>query len=365
MSELTEEQHEIVEAVKAIADRHANSAAVRESFGGIATKLWETLAGEVGAAAIGIPEEYDGLGMTPMESHLILEILGEYLAPTPFLSSAVVAAGALLASGADDACARLLPAIAAGETVATLAWASPSGQWDPSHSALEAAPAGDSWEVSGTSRLVLDGVEADLVLAVARGPEGPVLVEITDSGRVTRERVPALDPTLNLAELTFDKARARVLSDSGATIDRVRDTFLIALTALQVGAAARGLAMTVEYAGQRVQFGRPIGSFQALKHRMADMHVALETSRSISRAAARALAEDSSDVSRLAAMAKAWCSDALNLIASETVQLHGGIAITWEHDAHLVFKRAHALDQLLGQASDQRQRLAVDLGLKG
>lgn len=363
MSELNEEQQEIVEAVRAIADRHAGSAAVREAFGGIAQKLWETLAGEVGAAAIAIPEEYDGIGMSALESHLILETLGEYLAPTPFLSSAVVSAGALLASGDDDACARLLPGIAAGETIATLAWASPAGEWEPEASALEAAPAGDAWEVSGSCPLVLDGAQADLILVIARGSDGPVLLEVTDPTPVTRTPTPALDPTMNFAELTFEESPARLLSHSTDVLDRVRDTFLIALTALQVGAATRGLAMTVEYAGQRVQFGRAIGSFQALKHRMADMHVALDTSRSISRAAARALAEGSSDVPRLAAMAKAWCSEALNLVASETIQLHGGIAITWEHDAHLVFKRAHALDQLLGQASDQRQRLGVDLGL--
>lgn len=365
MSELNEEQLEIVEAVRAITDRHADSAAVRGAFGGIAQKLWETLAGEVGAAAIAIPEEYDGIGMSPLESHLILEVLGESLAPTPFLSSAVVSAGALLASGDDDACARLLPGIGAGESIATLAWASPTGEWEPAASALDAAPAGEGWEVSGTIPLVLDGAQADLLLVIARGPDGPVLLEITDAQGVTRRQTPALDPTMNIAELTFESSSARLLSDSAEVLDRVRDTFLIALTALQVGAAARGLAMTVDYAGQRVQFGRPIGSFQALKHRMADMHVALDTSRSISRAAAKALADGSSDVPRLAAMAKAWCSDALNLIASDTIQLHGGIAITWEHDAHLVFKRAHALDQLLGQASDQRQRLAVDLGLTG
>ena len=365
MSELTEEQQEIVGAVRAIADRHAGSAAIREAFGGVTQKLWETLAGEVGAAAIAIPEEYDGVGMTAVESHLILETLGEYLAPTPFLSSAVLGAGALLASGDDDACGRLLPGIAAGETIATLGWASPAGEWDPDASALEAVPAGETWEVSGVSPLVLDGAQADLVLAIARTPSGPALFEITEAEAITRRATPALDPTMNFAELAFEKVPARLLSDSADVISSVRDTFLIALTALQVGAAARGLAMTVEYAGQRVQFGRPIGSFQALKHRMADMHVSLETSRSISRAAARALAEGSSDVSRLAAMAKAWCSDALNLIASETIQLHGGIAITWEHDAHLVFKRAHALDQLLGQASDQRQRLAGTLGLSG
>lgn len=364
-TELTEEQQEIVAAVRALADRHATPAAVRAAFGGVDANLWEKLAGEIGAAAIAIPEEYDGIGETTFESHLILEVLGEYLAPTPFLSSAVIGAGAILASGDSDACERLLPQIAAGESVATLAWADPRGRWDPASSGLTATEAQGGWHLDGQVPFVLDGAEADVILALAQAPTGPALFEVSDASHLERESTPALDPTLNFAALTFTAAPARLLSDDQGVLERVRDTFLVALTALQVGAGARGLAMTVEYAGQRVQFGRPIGSFQALKHRMADMHVALETSQSISRAAARALAEGSSDSSRLAAMAKAWCSESLERIASEMVQLHGGIAITWEHDAHLVFKRAHALDQLLGQASDQRRRLAGALGLRG
>lgn len=364
MSELTEEQQEIIEAVRAVADRHATSADVREAFGGTAHTLWETLAGEIGAAAIAIPEEYDGVGFTSMESHLILETLGEYLAPTPFLSSAVVAAGALLAAADEDAKSRLLPAIASGETVATLAWATRAGTWNPTEVEINAADAGGQWTLTGVSPLVLDGAAANALLTIAQTADGPALFEIIGAETVSREPAAALDPTLNIATLTFSDTPARLLSADPTVLDHIRDTFLVALTALQVGAAARGLAMTVEYAGQRVQFGRPIGSFQALKHRMADMHVALETSRSISRAAARALAEGSEDLPRLAATAKAWCSDALNQIASETIQLHGGIAITWEHDAHIIFKRAHALDQLLGQASDQRSRLARILELQ-
>lgn len=362
MSELTDEQQEIIGAVHAVAERHATSAAVREAFGGVAQKFWDTLAGDIGAAAIAIPEEYDGIGLTSVESHLILETLGEYLAPTPFLSSAVLSARALLAAGNEEASSRLLPRIATGKIVATVAWADEKGTWNPASSAVTATHDGDEWSLSGRSPLVLDGVQADCILAIASTPQGSALFEVSDAGTVERTASLALDPTMNFSELTFTQTPARLLSESPQVLEHIRDTFLVAITALQVGAASRGLAMTVEYAGQRVQFGRPIGSFQALKHRMADMHVALETSRSISRAAAQALAEGSADTVRLAAMAKSWCSEALNLIASETIQLHGGIGITWEHDAHLIFKRAHALDQLLGQSSTQRTRLAQDLG---
>lgn len=362
-SELTDDQLEFVSAVRTLADRYATSAAVRGAFGGTDDALWSKLAGEIGAAAIAIPEEFDGIGATEVESHLILEVLGEYLAPTPYLSSAVIAAGAILASGDAGAQERLLPGIASGEQVATLAWADPRGEWEPSSVELVATGGPQDWHLDGQVPLVLDGAHADVVLAIAQTPAGPALFEVADAAGINREVTPALDPTLNFATVTFTATPARILSLEPATMERVRDVFLIALSALQVGAAARGLAMTVEYAGQRVQFGRQIGSFQALKHRMADMHVALETARSISRAAARALAAGEPDTPRLAAMAKAWCSESLNLIASETIQLHGGIAITWEHDAHLVFKRAHALDQLLGQTSDQRRRLARELGL--
>ncbi|OLT37749.1 hypothetical protein BJF79_05965 [Actinomadura sp. CNU-125] len=167
-----------------------------------------------------------------------------------------------------------------------------------------------------------------------------------------------LDLTLRFARIDFDRAPARPLcEDARGPLAGLRDVAAVAVTALQVGAAQRGLDMTVAYAKEREQFGRPIGSFQALKHRMADMLVHVETSRTLSWAAAWSAARDTADFGERAAMAKSWCSDALNAVAAETVQLHGGIAVTWEHDAQLLFKRAHATSQLFGRPHEHRRRL--------
>ncbi|QTV79083.1 acyl-CoA dehydrogenase family protein [Microbacterium sp. NIBRBAC000506063] len=172
---------------------------------------------------------------------------------------------------------------------------------------------------------------------------------------MTRTATPAMDLTLRVASLTFDGTPARPLGEgSGDVIEAVHAHALTAVSAIQAGTASRALDMTVEYAKQRVQFGRTIGSFQAIKHRLADMHVQAEIARTTTRAAAAALANGTGDRLELAALAKITCSQALETIAAETIQLHGGIAITWEHDAHLVFKRAHALGELFGTARELR-----------
>lgn len=365
-TELTEEQSELVDAVRTLLERRAGSAAVRAAMAQPEgdTALWQTLAEEIGIAAIAVPEEYGGFGATVFESHLVLEQLGEALAAVPALGSGVLATQAILAAADEDASSRLLPALASGEQTGALAWADARGRWSPEDVAVTASAAGDAWTLDGEAPLVIDGGSAEILLAIARTESGPGLFEVVDASAVERVATPAVDPTLRFATLRFSGTPARALSlDEEAVLDRIRVSALVAISALQTGAAARGLSMTLEYAGQRVQFGRLIGSFQALKHRLADMHVQLESARSLSRAAARALAADDPDADRLAAMAKAWCGDALDLIASETIQLHGGIGITWEHDAHLVFKRAHALSQLFGQASAQRTQLATALGL--
>ncbi len=364
-SELTDEQTELQTAIRTLLERRGSTLASRaaaQSDDGFDRELWSTLSEEIGAAALAIPEEFDGIGATSFESHLVLEALGESLIPSPYLGSVAIAAQAILLSGDSDSASRLLPGIAAGESIAALAWADPTGQWSPAATGVVASEGDDSWTLDGTTPLVLDGAVADPILVIATTPDGPGLFEILDAASVTRIAVPAVDPMLRFATLGFSGSAARLLTRDKEVFDRIRDTALVAITALQCGVAQRGLTMTVEYSKQRFQFGRAIGSFQALKHRMADMHVRVETSRSISRAAARSLAYGDSDVGRLALVAKAWCGDSLDLVAAETVQIHGGIAITWEHDAQLVFKRAHALSQLFGQAGHQRRRLARELG---
>ncbi len=312
----TEEQDELASIVASLLDKHSDSAAVRaamESESGYDETLWQALCEQVGVAALAIPEEYDGFGASLVETAVVLEELGRNLAPAPLLATALASA-ALLVLGDDDQKSSLLPRIASGE-VATLV----------------------------TGELMLSG---DLALQ----PRGSALVVCGDD----LERVGSLDQTLALSRLV-----------GAPDLEGPLLHVAWALTsALQVGAAQRGLDMTVAYSKERVQFGRPIGSFQALKHRMADMLVLVEASRSASwgaTAAAAAYVQDPTDaradvLARRAAVARSYCSDALDHIASETVQLHGGIAITWEHDAQLVFKRAHALSRLWEPAHVARAR---------
>lgn len=352
---LSEEQVELASTLRALLAKRADSAAVRaaaDSDEGFDRALWELLCEQVGVAALAVPEEHDGAGFSAFETCVVLEELGRSLAPSPLLATLVVSE-TLLASGSTDACARLLPRVAAGE-IATLAWAGLTGPGRP-----EPVRADDS-RLSGTVGPVLLGDVAGVLLVAARTADGPDSVGLFEvdpaAPGLTRTRTPAMDTTLRLATLELDGVEATpVVADAGAALARAHLVGTAAVAALQVGGAQRGLDMTVAYAKERVQFGRPIGSFQALKHRMADMLVLVETARSIAWAAAYAVSVGSDDAARLAASAGSWCSDALEQVAAETVQMHGGIAITWEHDAQLVFKRAHALGQLFGQAHEHRR----------
>ncbi len=294
---LSEEQQALTQAVRALLAKGTDDP-------------WPVMCEQIGVAALAVPEEYDGVGASLLESMLVLEEVGRSLAPSPLLAS-VVAAEALLAGGTDEAKAELLPRIAAGEVAAF---------------AVPGEPALDADQAS----VLLVAGDA-LVLA-----DGPA------------ERVPSMDQTIRLGVVS--SAEGAPVGDAARARERAALVGAVGVAALSVGLAERALEMTVAYSKERVQFGRPIGSFQALKHRMADLLVLVEMSRSASWAASYALATDAPNAVELAHVAKAYCSDALAKVAAETVQLHGGIAITWEHDAQRVFKRAHALGQLYGAA---------------
>ncbi|MGW2183055.1 acyl-CoA dehydrogenase family protein [Streptomyces sp. NPDC001732] len=359
---LSEEQNELSATVRNLLARRSDSDSVRKavrSARGYDEGLWKTLCEQIGAAGLAVPEEYGGAGFSLFEAHLVLEQLGAALAPSPLLGSGVVAAQAVLRSGNAGACERLLPGIAEGTSVAALAWAGEDARWHTDRCDVHASR-GDGWTLSGAATLVLDGGAADVLLVVASPAAGQVgLFEVDPAhDKVRRTPTPAMDTTLQLARVEFDNVPASPLTlEATDLLETLYDIAAVAVTGLQVGAAQRGLDMTVAFCKERVQFGRPIGSFQALKHRMADMLVEVETARSASWAAAWSAAQSEPDLRHRAATAKAWCSEALNKVASEAVQLHGGIAITWEHDAQMVFKRAHATSQLFGQPHEHRQRL--------
>ncbi|GAA3490018.1 acyl-CoA dehydrogenase family protein [Streptomyces cremeus] len=349
----TEEQEELRAAVRSVLARHEGPAA------------WRPLVRDIGVAALTTPEEYGGLGCPGrMEVHVVMEELGRALSPVPYLGSAVLAAEALIASGNDDVCARLLPPLADGASVAALAWAEagaeqPRGTWEAAGLttyAEESTTSGD-WLLTGTKEYVPAADAPDVLLALARTPAGLALFEVPDPAGCFVP-LPAMDRTRPLARIVLDAAPARLVSTDGARVlARVRDLAITALAAEQVGAAGRALEITVRYAKERVQFGRPIGSFQAVKHRIADAHVLLEAARSLALAAAGSGAAPGP-----AAAAKAACSEAYQQIAGEMIQLHGGIGITWEHPAHDFFKRAHGTAHFLGSPDTHRRRLAKLLG---
>ncbi len=303
-----------------------------------------------------------------------MEELGRGLTPSPMLGSAVLAAQALLASGDAAACQRLLPAVADGTAIAALAWTDEGGHWDPGKAAYDARPtaasnspsaSGTTWLLTGAAHYVLDGDVADVLLAAAHTPDGVALFEVDPRHNgVTRRAVTTMDTTRRLAVVRLDEAPGLLLGDhagaaGGLALARARDLACVALTAEQVGAAQRALDLTVGYTKVRVQFGRAIGSFQALQHRMADLYVLVESARSLSYAAASAAAEGAPDLGLRAAAAKAYCSEVLARVAGQMIQLHGAIGITWEHDAHRYFKRAHGSGQLFGRPAEHIARVAA------
>jgi alkylation response protein AidB-like acyl-CoA dehydrogenase len=321
--------------------------------------LWRRL-GEIGVPGLAISERYGGAGAGPVETHIAAEELGRDLTPSPLLGSAVLAAQALLASGDDAACRRLLPAIADG-SVAALAWTTAAGHWDPAEVACRAAAAAPGWALHGEAHYVLDGDSANILLVAARTPEGIGLFEVDPAqDGVSRSAVTTMDPSRRMATVRLDGATGpRIGGQAVEALARARDLACIAFSAEQVGAARRALDMTVDYTKVRVQFGRAIGGFQALQHRMADLHVLVESARSFSYAAAQAADDGAPDVGLRAAAAKVYCSEALQRVAAEAIQLHGAIGITWQHDAHRYLKRAHGTAQLFGLPSEHVARIAA------
>jgi alkylation response protein AidB-like acyl-CoA dehydrogenase len=339
-----DERDELRAAVRGLIDRLGGTTAARrvmETESGYDAELWGRLAGELGLAGLAIDEEHGGQGATFVELAVALEELGRAVLPAPFLSSVVLAAGA--AGGDADALKR----IAAG-TPAALAYG------DGHASATQD---GDVWRITGDYNHVLDGPAAEFFI-VAVGDDVFVVEAAADG--VRRTPLATLDQTRRQARVTMENASGRRVED--ADVDRALDLGRVALAAEAVGGARWCLEVTVAYAKTREQFGRPIGSFQALKHRMADMHVLVETAAATAEHAAWVAAYDVDQLPLVAAMAKTYCADAYAQLAQETIQLHGGIGFTWEHDAHLHLKRAWSNRLLLGEPRQLRARVA-DLAL--
>ena len=371
------EQEELRTSVRRFLADRAPIATVRElmdTTDGLDAAVWKQAGEQLGLQGIAVPEEYGGSGFSFAEQAIVLEELGAALYGGPYLASAVLAATALLASPDEDARKAYLPGVASGEVIATLAFTEEDGSWDPAAIRLAASreSASGSWRLDGRKSFVLDGHTAGLILVVARTGDDLSLFAVAadagpaGSGGLTRTALPTLDQTRKLARIDFDSVPATLIGSAGdgaAVLGHTLDVAAVAQAAEQLGGAQRALDMAVEYAKVRHQFGRPIGSFQAIKHRCADLLVEVESLRSAVQYAAAAVAENSAEVPTVASLVKAYASDVYFHVAAENIQIHGGIGFTWEHDAHLYFKRAKASELFLGDASYHREHLAERIGL--
>jgi alkylation response protein AidB-like acyl-CoA dehydrogenase len=361
----TSEQQELRRTVRRYLADKSPSAQVRrlmDTEDGYDPGVWSQLAGQLGLVGLTIPEEHGGSGCGPVEQLIVCEEMGRTLLCAPYLSTAVLATSALLASADRAAQAGLLPGIAAGSLIATLAVPEDEGAWNTSALRTRARVQGSRWLVTGQKKFVPDGASASLILVAAQAPAGPSLFAVDGAAPgLARRPLRTLDMTRKQAVIDFDEVPARLVGAAGAAaviVDHAVRLGSIMLAAEQVGGAQRCLDMSVDYAKLRYQFGRPIGSFQAIKHKCADMLLEVESARSAAYYAAWAAADGASDLPLAASLAKACCSEAYVNAAAENIQIHGGIGFTWEHDAHLYYRRAQSAEAMLGTPAEHRDLAA-------
>ncbi len=374
----TEEQQQLREAARAFLEARSTPEQVRaamESELGYESELWRELAGELGFAAVLTPEAQGGLGLGQVELIALVEVMGEFLLCAPFFSSVCLATNAILLQASEAQQQALLPELSEGRSVATLAFAERGAERGAAGVRTSWRQEGDAFVLSGAKCFVPDGHSADLLLVPAReaGSEGAAGVALFalpgDTPGLSRRALPTMDATRRLAELELDEVRVPQsamlggAADAWPAIARTLDLAALALAAEQVGGAQRCLDLSVGYAKERVQYGRVIGSFQALKHKMADVMVRVEAARSSVYYAACAAAEGLEAFPLLASMARATASEAYRLAAGEALQIFGGVGFTWEYDVHLYLKRAYSSAVLLGDADHYKERIAQELGL--
>jgi alkylation response protein AidB-like acyl-CoA dehydrogenase len=366
----SEEQEELRRTVRQFLDQKSPETEVRRLMAtddGYDVAVWKQMGEQLGLQGLAIPEEFGGSGYGYIELIVILEEMGRRLLAAPYFSTVVLAANTLLHSGDDAAKKEHLPGIATGETIATLAFTEESGRWDEAGITATATSSGGGWTIDGTKSYVLDGHVADLVLVAARTGAGVSIFAVPgDAAGLTRTLLSTMDQTRKQAKLEFAGTPATLVGTDGAgwsVIERVLDLAAVALAAEQVGGAQFVLDMAVQYAKDRIQFGRPIGSFQAIKHKCADMLLEVESAKSAAYYAGWCAAELNDELPSVAALAKAYCSEAYFHATAENIQIHGGIGFTWEHPAHLYFKRAKSSELLFGDPAYWRELLAQRIGI--
>jgi alkylation response protein AidB-like acyl-CoA dehydrogenase len=366
----SDELEELRRTVRAFLEQKSPEAEVRrlmETERGYDDAVWTQMAEQLGLQGLAIPEELGGSGFSFVELGVVLEEMGRVLLCAPFFSTVVLAANTLLLSGDDGAMKEWLPGIASGEVVATLALAEESGRWDESGIAATAVASADGWSLTGTKSYVIDGAVADLLLVAARTPAGISLFAVRgDADGLTRTPLTTLDLTRRQARVELAGTPAVLVGTDGegaTVLEQVLELAAVGLAAEQVGGAQHLLDMASDYAKERVQYGRAIGSFQAIKHKCANMLMAVETAKSAAYHAAGCAASGDEELSEAAALAKVCCSESYLQVSAENIQIHGGMGYTWEHPAHLYFRRAKSSELLCGDPGFWRARLADRLGL--
>lgn len=326
--------------------------------------VWRQLCEELGLAGIHIPEKYGGAGFGSVELGVVMEEQGRALLCAPYLASAVMGGYAILLAGSEDQKQRFLPQIADGSLIATLAVSEANGLWTDADIQMEATGDQNGFTLTGKKRFVVDGDKADVFIVVARHGAGRAFFVVNGgSAGMKKARVTAMDPTRKIADIEFKDVPADLLGEGGADqMEAYYNAVLIAFSNEMIGGAQAMLASTIDYANLRVQFGRSIGSFQAIKHRCADTCQKVELARATVYQAAQVFS-DGEDATAAASMAKACASEAYLHAAKECIQFHGGIGFTWENDTHLWFKRAKSSEVFLGTPQQHRERMLQAMGI--
>ena len=363
----SEEQELLRRTARDFLDKECPMTYVRrmmEDERGYAEELWRKMA-ELGWLGLICPEAYGGAGLSMVDLVVVLEEMGRAVMPGPFFSTAVLGGLALMEGGSPQHKERLLPQIAAGKAKVTLAFLEDAARWDEAGVRLKAQRAGKGYRLRGTKLFVPDAHVSDYLVVAARTGRALslFLVESRQEG-VRTVPLTTMDQTRKMCEVTLEDVRVgadALLGEPGGgwpVLERVLQGAKTALCAEMCGGAQKVLDMSVEYAKMREQFGRPIGSFQAIQHKCANMLVQVENARSAAYYAAWAVATGAAQAPLAAAMAKAYCSDAYRQVAAEGIQIHGGIGFTWEHDMHLYFKRAKTSEVMFGDAAWNRELVA-------
>jgi len=366
----SEEQEELRKMVRRFLEEKSPETEVRRLMAtpeGYDPDVWTQMANELALQGLGIPEQYGGQGFGPVELYVVFEEMGAALFCSPYFSSVALAANALLFVGSEHDKATYLPGIASGDTIATVALTDDTGNWDLARTSATARVDGDGFVLNGVASYVTDGNLASLLLIPAVSEKGLSLFAVNgDAPGLTRTALATMDQTRKQSRLEFHDVPGTLIGTEGDALKGLTTMLQVAESALaaeQVGGAQRVLNNAVEYAKNRVQFGRPIGSFQAIKHKCADMLLDVESAKSAAYYAAWASQELNDELPIAASLAKSFCSEAYFHCAAENIQIHGGIGFTWEHHAHLYFKRAKSSELFLGDPAYHRELLALELNI--